>query len=61
LLQIIEKQKDEIRYLKEKLRMNEAEKDMIIENFQVSTSVLLERLKDFEAEKQSSMGHGERP
>ena len=41
--------------------MNEAEKDMIIENFQVSTSVLLERLKDFEAEKQSSMGHGERP
>jgi hypothetical protein len=41
--------------------MNEAEKDMIIENFQVSTSVLLERLKDFEAEKQFSMGHGERP
>lgn len=59
MLQIIEKQKEEIRYLKEKLRLNEAEKEQIIENFQVSTSVLLERLKDFEAEKLSSAS--ERP
>lgn len=49
MIEIIEKQRQEIKYLKEKLRLNEAEKDMIIENFQVSTSVLLDRLKDFES------------
>lgn len=54
MLQLIDKQREEIRYLKEKLRMNEAEKEQIIENFQVSTSVLLERLKDFEAASQAS-------
>jgi len=41
--------------------LNEAEKEQIIENFQVSTSVLLDRLKDFEAERVTSSGYGERP
>ena len=33
MMQTIEKQRQEINYLKEKLRLNEEEKDMIIENF----------------------------
>lgn len=59
MIQIIEKQRSEIKYLKEKLRLNEFEKEQIIENFQVSTSVLLDRLKDFEAERHAV--EGERP
>ena len=51
LIQTVEKQRQEIKYLKEKLRQNEQEKDQIIDNFQVSTSVLLDRLKDHEAER----------
>jgi uncharacterized coiled-coil protein SlyX len=51
MVQIIEKQRQEIKYLKEKLRLNEMDKEQIIENFQISTSVLLDRLKDFEAER----------
>ena len=61
MVEIIEKQRQEIKYLKQKLRLNEAEKEQIIENFQVSTSVLLDRLKDFEAERVTSSGYGERP
>lgn len=58
LLQIIESQKREIKYLNQKVERIEKEKQDMIDNFKLSSSVLLERLKDLEA--QSSM-IGERP
>ena len=58
LQQIIESQKREIKYLTEKIDRIEKDKQDMIDNFKLSSSVLLERLKDLEA--QSSM-IGERP
>lgn len=58
MLEIIESQKHEIKYLTEKVDRIEKEKEDMVDNFKLSTSVLLERLKDLEA--QSSM-IGERP
>ena len=49
MMQIIESQRREIKYLNEKLRRSEEEKSTIIENFKLSTSVLIERIKDLEA------------
>jgi cell division protein FtsB len=58
LQQVIEAQKREITYLAEKIDRLEKEKQDMIDNFKLSSSVLLERLKDLEA--QTSM-IGERP
>ena len=58
LQQIVESQKREIAYLNQKIVRIEQEKQDMIDNFKLSSSVLLERLKDLEA--QSSM-IGERP
>jgi len=58
LKQVIESQKREIKYLTEKVSRLERDKMDMIDNFKLSSSVLLERLKDLEA--QSSM-IGERP
>ena len=55
---MIDAQKREITYLTEKIDRLEKEKQDMIENFKLSSSVLLERLKDLEA--QTSM-IGERP
>jgi hypothetical protein len=55
---VIDAQKREITYLTEKIDRLEKEKQDMIENFKLSSSVLLERLKDLEA--QTSM-IGERP
>lgn len=49
MMQLIESQKREIEYLNAKLKRQSEEKDLIIENFKMSTSVLLERIKDLEA------------
>lgn len=49
LLQIIESQKREIKYLNQKVERIEKEKQDMIDNFKLSSSVLLERLKDLEA------------
>ena len=58
LKEVIESQKREIKYLNEKIQRLDKEKQDMIENFKLSSSVLLERIKDLEA--QSSM-IGERP
>lgn len=55
---MIDAQKREISYLTEKIERLEKEKQDMIDNFKLSSSVLLERLKDLEA--QTSM-IGERP
>lgn len=55
--QVIQSQSKEIQSLKEKIARMEEEKIDMIDNFKLSTSVLLERLKDLEA--QNSLG--ERP
>lgn len=39
----------------------EREKQDMIDNFKLSSSVLLERLKDLEAQTSGFMGMGERP
>ena len=49
MMQIIESQRREIKYLTEKLKRTDEEKCTIIENFKLSTSVLIERIKDLEA------------
>ena len=46
---MIEAQKREITYLTEKIDRLEKEKQDMIDNFKLSSSVLLERLKDLEA------------
>ena len=48
MMQIIESQKRELKYLQEKVSDLENEKDQMVDNFQLSSSVLLERLKDLE-------------
>ncbi|CDW91449.1 achain crystal structure of engineered northeast structural genomics consortium target [Stylonychia lemnae] len=58
LFQVIESQKKEIRYLTLRLKGVEKEKEEMIENFKLSSSVLLERLKDLEAQGNLM---GERP
>ena len=49
MLQIIESQRKEMRYLSTKCQTLTEEKEYLIENFQMSTQVLLERIKDLEA------------
>lgn len=58
LQQIVASQRREIRYLTEKVLWQEREKEQIIDSFKISSSVLLERIKDLEA--QQNVGH-ERP
>ena len=48
MFQIIESQKRELRYLQEKVKYLENQKDQMVDSFKLSTSVLLERLKDLE-------------
>ena len=52
LLSIIENQKSEIKSLQDKVSDLEYERDAMIDNFQLTSSVLLERLKDLEQWKQ---------
>lgn len=49
LYQVIESQKREIRYLNQRIERIEREKEDMIDNFKLSSGVLLERLKDLEA------------
>jgi hypothetical protein len=49
MLQIVESMRTEISYLKQKVKTAANEKEQLIENFKMSTGVLLERLKDLEA------------
>lgn len=48
MLQIIESQKKEIQHLSERVKELESENDQMVDNFKLSSSVLLERLKDLE-------------
>ena len=48
MFQIIESQKRELRYLQEKVKYLDNQKDQMVDSFKLSTSVLLERLKDLE-------------
>ena len=50
MLQIIQSQRKEMRYLSTKCQTLTEEKEYLIENFQMSTQVLLERIKDLEAQ-----------
>lgn len=54
MLQIIESQNKEIRHLQDKVRNLESQKDQMVDNFKLSSSVLLERLKDLEQYKQQA-------
>ena len=49
LLQIIESQRKEMRYLSTKCQTLTEEREYLIDSFQMSTQVLLERIKDLEA------------
>jgi transposase len=60
LMEVIESQKRDIRYLTEKVERLEKERQDMVDNFKLSSSVLLERLKDLEAEQAAILG-GERP
>jgi hypothetical protein len=57
---VIDTQKKEIRYLSQRISQLEKEKEDMIDNFKLSSTVLLERLKDLEAQSSGSM-LGERP
>ena len=48
MIQIIESQRREIGHLSEKVKSLEKDKDQMVDSFKMSTSVLLERLKDLE-------------
>ena len=48
MIQIIDSQKRENRYLHEKIKYLENEKNQMVDNFKLSSGVLLERLKDLE-------------
>ena len=48
MLQIIESQAKENKHLQEKVRHLESQKEAMVDNFRLSSSVLLERLKDLE-------------
>ena len=52
MLQIIESQNKEIKHLQDKVRHLEGQKEQMVDNFKLSSSVLLERLKDLEQYKQ---------
>lgn len=54
LLQIIESQNKDIKHLLEKVRHLESQKEQMVDNFKMSSSVLLERLKDLEQYKQQA-------
>jgi len=60
LYQVIESQKKEIKYLNQRIGQLEREKEDMIDNFKLSSTVLLERLKDLEASASGSL-LGERP
>lgn len=48
LQQIIENQKREISHLKDKIEDLEGETDAMVDNFKLSSHVLIERIKDLE-------------
>ena len=48
LQQIIENQKREISHLKDKIEDLEGETDTMVDNFKLSSHVLIERIKDLE-------------
>ena len=48
MIQIVDSQKRENRYLQEKIKYLENEKNQMVDNFKLSSGVLLERLKDLE-------------
>lgn len=54
MLQIIEAMRTEISYLKQKVKTQAEEKDVIVESFKTSSGVLLERLKDLEGQGQDA-------
>ena len=54
MIQIIESQKKEIQHLQEKVKHLDTQKEQIVDNFKLSSSVLLERLKDLEQYKQQA-------
>ena len=58
MMQIIEAQKREIKFLTAKCSRLEEERESIIESFRHSSTMLIERLKDLES--QQTLGH-ERP
>jgi len=49
MLQIIDNQKQQIFYLSTKIDVYAKQKDQLIDSFKLSSSVLLERIKDLEA------------
>lgn len=53
-------QKKEIKYLTQKNKTLSEEKDQLIDSFQTSSQVLLERIKDLEAQL-NPMAGGDRP
>ncbi len=52
MFQIIESQKREVKYLQDKVKYLENQKEPLVDNFKLSSSVLLERLKDLEQFKE---------
>ena len=52
MIQIIDSQRKEIKYLSEKIKTLDNEKDQMVDSFKLSSGVLLERLKDLEHIKQ---------
>lgn len=48
MIQIIESYKKEIGHLQDKVKDLEQENDQMVDNFKMSSSVLLERLKDLQ-------------
>ena len=60
MLQIMRAQKKEIKYLTQKSKTLSEEKDQLIDSFQLSSQVLLERIKDLEAQL-NPMAGGDRP
>jgi len=61
MLQIIESMRTEISYLKKKVKTAANEKESLVENFKMSSGVLLERIKDLEACRDPNAEPGERP
>ena len=52
LLQHIETQKQELKYLATKVKCLQEEKEFLVSNFQQTTQVLLERIKDLETKNE---------
>ena len=64
MLQIIESMRGDIDYLKTKIKSVTMEKDSLIDNFCLSSGVLLERIKDlemFKSQAEARLGGEELP